>query len=211
MSIRVPAANLAAPNTTNLRAGDRLHRVHDRNYASNAFNPCQGGAARFAPIKDASGQCIASLYAGSSFVAAVYETIFHDVPAKAKLKSVPRGNVQARAHGELEAVRDMKLASLRAADLKKWRMTRGGLIASSPKLYRQTAPWAKAIHDQFTDLDGLVWTSNQCDPDSAYLFFGDRVSAADFTVVVTRDGITDKGFLADVRIAGRRGGIIITQ
>ena len=83
-------------------------------------------------------------------------------------------------------------------------------MASSPKLYHKTAEWAKAIHDQFSDVDGLVWTSNQCDPDDAYLFFGDRVRATDFAVLATRDGSSDKTFLADVRAAGIRGGITIT-
>jgi hypothetical protein len=210
MSIRAPSKTLAAPNITVLAAGTRLHRAHDRNFAANAFNPCQGGATRFAPISDASGTCIGSLYGGSTLEAAIYETIFHDVPAKAKIKTVPKANVHARAHGELESVNDLNLATLRAADLKQWRISRTALIASSPKLYHQTAQWALAIHDQFADVHGLVWTSNQCDPDDAYLFFGDRVAATDFTIITTRDGLTDTSFLADVRAAGRRGGIVIT-
>ncbi len=210
MSIRAPLASLAAPNITILNAGETIHRVHDRNYAANAFNPCRGGATRFAPIKDAAGKCVESLYAGSTLESTIYETIFHDVPARAKVKTVPTRNIKSRAHGKLEVLRDMELATLRGLDLKKWRITRTALIASSPKLYPETAKWAKAIHDQFPDVDGLAWTSNQCDPDNAYLFFGDRVLSANFAVLNARDGLTDSTFMADVRAAGRRGGITIT-
>lgn len=210
MAIRRPAANLSPPHITVLPAGTVLHRIHDRTFAANAFNPCRGGPTRFAPIFDPAGACVPSLYAGGTFEAAAYETIFHDVPAAAPLKTVPMGAVTSRAHGELRVARNLKLATLRTVDLKKWHVTRTSLIASPPTRYAETAAWAQAIHDQFGDVAGLVWTSNQCDPDDAYLFYGDRVAAADLTVAATRDGMTDTGFLADLRAAGLRGGIAIT-
>ena len=210
MSIRKPPAKLASPNVTVLRAGKRLHRVHHSSFAANDFNPCRGGATRFAPIHDAGGRCVPSLYTGSTLEAAIHETIFHDIPARARIKTVPKRNVSSRAHGELELTRDLQLATLRTPDLKKWRIRRTDLIASSPTLYGDTAEWAKAIHDQFSRIHGLVWTSNQCDPDDAHLFFGDRVSSADFTIVSARDGRTDPTFIADVRATGSRDGITIT-
>lgn len=191
------------------RAGTWLHRVHAADRSSNVFNPCRGNPTRFAPILDVHGGCVPSLYAGSTFDAAVHETIFHDVPAQAKRKSVPLSKVMERAHGTLELQRDICLASLREPDLAKWNISRRSLIGSSPKLYPQTAAWAKAVHDQFPDVEGLVWTSNQCDPDDACLFFGDRVRPPDFRVVALRDGRPDSSFLDDVRLAGRRAGITI--
>lgn len=179
-------------------------------FSGNGFNPCQGSPTRFAPISDKNGDCVPSLYAGSTFDCACYETVFHDVPPSAKLKTVPKQNVTTRSHTTLKPGRSLTLANLRAVDLKKWSISRQGLIASSPKLYLQTARWAEHIHRQFPTVDGLCWTSNQCDPDTAYLFFGDRVSEADLVVVTTRDGLHDPSFLADVRSAGLRGGIRIT-
>ena len=79
-----------------------------------------------------------------------------------------------------------------------------------PTLYLDTARWAEAIHHQCPEVEGLLWTSNKCDPDTAYLFFGDRVAATDFDIVAVRDGAADLPFLADVRKAGRRSGITIT-
>ncbi|MDE0456171.1 MAG: hypothetical protein OXI15_02655 [Chromatiales bacterium] len=69
---------------------------------------------------------------------------------------------------------------------------------------------AAAIHRDIPATDGLVWTSNQCDPDDACLFFGDRVHESDFPVVRSRDGASDKSFVKDVRDEGRRRGIALT-
>ena len=115
----------------------------------------------------------------------------------------------SRSHGRIETLRSFTLASLRTTDLVNWNVSRDSLIASSPKLYEQTAAWAKAIHDQFAHVEGLVWTSQQCDPDDAYLFFGDRVSATDCRIVSARDGRADPSLLADVRLAGQPAGITI--
>ncbi|NKC01884.1 MAG: RES domain-containing protein [Pseudomonadales bacterium] len=168
-----------------------------------------GTATRFAPIHDINGNCIPSLYAGSSLEAALFETVFHDVPPKAKLKTVARSRVDVMSHTTLVTNRQIVLAKLRRPDLSKWRVSRRDLIESTAKFYSQTYLWAEAIHHQFPHIDGLVWTSNQCDPDDAYLFYGDRVFESDFTESDTRDGSLDLSFLSDARTAGIRAGITI--
>ena len=210
MSIRIPPSALAEPNLVTLEAGALVHRVHDRNYGAVDFNPCRGSPTRFAPVYDAAGECVPFLYAADTLEAAIHETIFHDVPVAAKRKTVPRTLAQSRAHARLEILRDLRLASLRGPDLKKWRIGRSSLIGASPKLYAETARWASAIHHQFPEVHGLLWASNQCDLDTAYLFFGDRVAPEDFRILNARDGLFDTTFLSDVRQAGRRCGIIIT-
>lgn len=106
-------------------------------------------------------------------------------------------------------LRPLRLANLRAADLLKWNIGRDMLIGSLPKHYGATALWAKAVHDQFDWVHGLIWTSRLCDPHSALLLFGDRVGAADLQVAAVRQG-SDGSFLDDVRGAGNRGSIVIT-
>lgn len=110
----------------------------------------------------------------------------------------PLDRVTASAHAMLGPRRDLRVASLRTPDLATSRVSRDALIGSSPLQYRDTAAWAKAVHDQFPDVEGLVWTSNRCDPDSAWLFFGDRVRPGDFRVVEARDGQRHPAFLFDV-------------
>jgi len=164
---------------------------------------------RFAPIRDAKGHCVPSLYAGSTVEAAIYETVFHDIPLSADRKTVSRDAVEQRNHSALLVGRDLRLASLRAPDLLKWGVRREQLVGSLPTQYERTARWAQAIHRQFEDVDGLIWTSNLCDPDAALLLFGDRLAVADIQIVAMREG-TDGSFLGDVRDAGERGGIRIS-
>ena len=167
------------------------------------------GLPRFATVHDVEGNCVPSLYAADTLEAATCETIFHDIPVTARRKTVPRTLIQSRTHGRLQVRRDLQLVSLRGPDLRRWRISRNSLITPSPSLYRDTARWAEAIHHQFPDVDGLLWTSSQCDPDTAYLFYGDRVAAGDLRIVQARDGLLDVTFLSDVRQAGQRSGISI--
>ena len=206
----MPPASLTAPTISTLKQGDTIHRVHQTTFASASFNPCGGQPTRFAPVQDTAGACVPSLYAGSTLPAAIHETIFHDIPAKAKLKTIPKQDVLIRSHSELQAMRDIELALLTNVTLGAWKIARKDLIESGAKLYVQTVQWAEAIHHQFPNVDGLVWTSRQCDPDLAYLFFGDRVQSSDFKTALTRDGATDKSFLKDVRDEGKHRGITIT-
>ncbi len=210
-SLPPPPDDLEPPNVVVLTAGTALHRIHHRRLAGDSFNPCLGAPTRFAPIRDRGGACVASLYAGSTLEAAIYETIFHDVPvAGAGLLTVPLTQVHDRVHSVLSLQREMRLASLRGPDLRKWGIARARLIGSPPTAYAQTASWAKALHDRFPRIEGLVWTSNQCDPDDAVLFFGDRVAPTDIVVVGTRDGRIDRSLQSDVRAAGARSGISIS-
>ena len=207
-SVPPPPEPLAEPNVVDWAVGVAMHRVHNRNLTGNTFNPCRGGQTRFAPIEDAQGNCVPSLYAGSTLEAAIYETVFHDIPvASHDTKTVPREDLEGRKHTTLLPLRPLRLASLRAPDLRKWGIRRESLIGSLPTRYGQTRLWAMAIHHSF-HVDGLIWTSNQCDPNDAVLLFGDRVGANDLQVVSVRDG-TDGSFVDDVRRAGRRAGIVI--
>ena len=203
-----PPVRLEPPNLVELTEGKLLHRVHAHQFHGNAFNPCQDGPTRFAPIHDDQGACIPTLYAADSVEAAIHETILHDVPLAAARKSVPRHAVEDRRHSTLVVRRTLRLASLRAPDLMKWGLTPATLIGAMPTQYQRTARWAKAVHEQFAAVDGLIWTSNLCDPDSALLFFGDRVNVADLMVTGVRHG-SDGSFLVDARKAAKRANILI--
>ena len=204
-----PPTRLKEPNICVLADGTVVHRVHTPEFPGDAFNPCEGGPSRFAPIQNKRRECVPSLYAATSVEAAIYETLFHDIPLQARRKTIPRTKVEDRKHTTLQLRRNLRLVSLRAPALLKWKVA-SALVWGPPKQYGATALWAKAIHDQFHDVQGLIWTSRRYDPHSAMLFFGDRTAEADLQIVSVRDG-GDASFLRDVRKAGDQAGFVITQ
>ncbi|MGJ3263581.1 MAG: RES family NAD+ phosphorylase [Salinarimonas sp.] len=205
-----PPPDLDPPNTVSLPSGTRLHRVHLSRFGGAAFNPCLGRPTRFAPITDAEGRCVPSLYAATSLQAAIFESVFHDVPVAAPFKTVPVEEATARSHSLLVTRRPLLLAELRAPDLAKWGMAHRELVSAPASDYERTARWAEALHNRFPDLDGLVWTSNRCDPDRATLLFGDRVDELALECLASRDAADDESLLAAIREAGARAGIVLT-
>ena len=213
ISVPKPPADFQNPQTIELQAGEEIVRVHSDAFAANSFNPCGGSETRFAPIHNAEGECIASLYAASNLIAGIYETIFHDAPVMPgpTSYSIPKQNIVDREYSVLTLERRLTLLSLRAPDLRNFGLKRLELIEAPAEFYEDTARWAKAFHEALPDIDGLVWTSRQCDPESCYLFFGDRVRSEDFEVAETHhvmDG--DQHFLDQIRSAGMRAGIKIS-
>ena len=75
--------------------------------------------------------------------------------------------------------------------------------------YNQTALWAKAIHAADTSLDGLIWTSRQCNPERCVVLFGDRIDEAAFEVLDRREVAGDPALLLELHAFGRRAGISI--
>ena len=61
-----------------------VERVHQRTRDAARFNPCHGARTRFAPIRDEDGSCVPSFYGADTLEAAIYETVFHDVPVTTK-------------------------------------------------------------------------------------------------------------------------------
>jgi hypothetical protein len=210
LNVPPPPSPLAPINIFNLAPGTPLHRIHSSSYRGNQFNPCQGSRTRFAPIYDPPGTCVPTIYAAETLEAAVFETVFHDVPANASVKVVALTKVLSRSHSIIETAHPLRLAQLFAPDLKALGITRQELTEALPAHYADTARWAAAFHAARTDINGLVWTSNQCDPQRAYVLFGDRISASDLRVTSRRDAATDASLVSDVRDFGKRAGITLT-
>lgn len=227
-----PPDLLTDPNIEEISPGAALHRVHLARLAGGDFNPCLGAQTRFAPIVDRQGVCVPSLYAGQTLESAIFETVFHDVPmvlaavdgegravdeggAVRAFLSVPLSSVMVRAHSVLEVRRPLRMAALRGPDLLRWGVRREEVVLAPAAHYAETALWARKIHHDFPAVDGLVWTSNQCDPASAYVFFGDRVSSGepsgDLRLVATRRAAGSDDLLEDIRTAGARAGILLAM
>ena len=208
--VPIPPKRLEQPNVVELGTGKVIHRIHKREYQGNHFNPCKGGKTRFAPLYDQNQNCIPTLYAADTVEAAIFETILHDVPLESDFKTIPLNIRQLYQHTELLLCRSLKVASMRAPDLMKWEVRSTFLIGCAARYYGYTVQWAESIHRQFQELDGLLWTSNLCDPDTALLLFGDRVASSELRVERIRGG-TDDSFISEVRSAAQRANIVITM
>lgn len=180
MSVPDPRRPLVPPpNVYPLPSGTVLHRVWHERYPGNALNPGRGAPTRFAPIADAAGIAIPTLYAGSTRESAFHERIFHDVPLAGVWRHVHVQQLNGLMCGAFTTTRDLKLAALFRPDLALWELSREQLVHTEANQYTLTARWAEAIYREYPNIDGLVWTSHRCDPDLAYVFFGGRITSND--------------------------------
>jgi hypothetical protein len=168
-----------------------------------------GQPTRFAPFTDAAGACVPTLYAATSREAAAFESIFHDIEPTARFKTIRLDVVELRSVSRISLNRDLLVARLFAPDLKAWGLSRGELIETPKSTYDRTVLWGQAIHHARPDIDGLIWTSRQCDPDRCMILFEDRVGEADFEVLDSVEVGADAGLLLELRGFGQRAGITI--
>ncbi|WP_312884891.1 RES domain-containing protein [Rhizobium laguerreae] len=141
--------------------------------------------------------------------AAAFESIFHDIEPAAAFKTVRLAVVEARTVSVIAPKRDLRLASLFAPDLKAWKLNRTDLIETPKTTYGETVLWAEAIHRTRADVDGLIWTSRQCDPEQCIILFEDRLAEDRLDVVQSIDAGADADLLLELRDYGRRAGITI--
>jgi hypothetical protein len=204
-----PPTTFTAVHRIKLTPGTDLHRIHNSSFASNSFNPCQGRPSRFAPLIRPDGTCIPTMYAATNLECAVHETVFHEIQHDAKYKSIGYREIENLDYSIVRPRRDLLLASLFEPDLNRLQLTRRQLIDTFAADYEATAKWAIALHDSFSDIDGLVWTSRRCDPERAFLLFGDRMST-DLLDIVHRARICEtNALLLQIRNFADRANILI--
>ncbi|MBI2376464.1 MAG: RES family NAD+ phosphorylase [Deltaproteobacteria bacterium] len=192
-----------------LKASSAIHRIHDARFDANAFNPGIGSRTRFAPLRPATGTPIPHLYGAHGYECAAHETVFHEIQYDAVHKAVAKSKIDPLMLSSLRLRRDLSLASLFQPDLHAWRIERSQLIDTFATAYADTVEWALAIHAAHR-VDGLIWTSRRCDPATALILFGDRVSPDDFDVL-SSDRITASNDLLDQLLQfGARADITIT-
>lgn len=154
-----------------------IHRIHLNLYAAAQFNPGFEGNARFSPIKNANGASIPTLYGGTTFDCAAMETVFHDVPFAAGLKTYDKVKLAGQVYSQVSPRHDLVLADLSVTALRKLGIKRNQIIDTEKDLYPATRLWAEAIHAQCRDIQGLCWISRQDDRALAVMLFGDRIPA----------------------------------
>lgn len=193
----------------NLPRGTALHRIHDRRFAGNTFNPGLGNS-RFAPFS-VGGASVPTSYAASSLECAIFESIFHDIEPNATFKSVPFSKIELLDYSILELDRDLPLASLFVPDLMSWSIARNQLIDTPRSLYARTRLWSVPIHEASQRPHGMVWTSRAFDQEKAMILFGTRVTSQDIKVVSTVKVTTDERCYRTVQQQSARANILIAR
>ena len=158
-----------------LGAGSAIYRVAGSSRPANEFNPGIGAPTRFAFFGDPP---VPALYAAQSEVAAVCETMLHDIPATGG--SLLPHAYRTRLAAKLTVALDLRLASLMGTGLRTLRIEARDITDSDPTTYPETVRWAEAAHR--AGFDGLAWMSKRCNTDRAYVLFGDRVTPDDLPI-----------------------------
>ena len=163
-------------------------RVYSIKDGMHAPNPGVGNT-RFAPFGDASGRPVPTLYLAQSLPAALLETVFHNVPARALCGSlrptITGRDLLGRSHVRISAPRDLALLDLRDNALARLGIPRVGVVSSEAEHYPCTRRVAQLMHGVAgppRPFDGLVWHSrlaevNDLDPVEVAVVFCDRVPA----------------------------------
>lgn len=164
------------PQTEALAAGQQLFRVYSNRVPSPvSFNPGFGNGGRFHFFGD---PYIPVLYAAETQIAAVCETILHEVPKVGGV--VEYEDYRTSVMAEIEPVRELKLASFLGTGLRTLGIGAINLTDTTSYHYPRTVAWAEAAHA--AGFDGVAWMSGRENSSKAYMFFGDRVSENDLEV-----------------------------
>lgn len=187
-----------------LVAGTRLHRLHDASFPGDAFNPCRGGRQRFSPLFDAAGRCVPSLYAATTFDAAVYETIAHGVDLRDPFRHVRREALDDRCHSELVCAGELLLAPLFRPEVEALGHAHEALFAPRVSAYADCLDIAARLHAESPRAQGLIWSSVRDDGGFCVRLFGDRVAAGQLRLDGTRTATDAPELVEDVRRALER-------
>lgn len=192
-----------------VQSSTSLYRVHDERFDGNAFNPCMGGATRFTHLNDEDGTCVPTSYAATTLDGAAFETVFRGIPNK--YQAVPRQLLDDRTISLLRTKRALKLVALFSPELKAWGLDPREVFAPSEQVYAFCRALGHLCWRDNPTADGLIWSSVQDSGAHAMLLFGDRMDADDLDIVSARCVRTDPTALADLEIAGSRGGWVISK
>ncbi|GAA1134272.1 RES family NAD+ phosphorylase [Arthrobacter flavus] len=168
--------NPFSPQTEMLAAGQPLFRVYSNRVPSPvSFNPGFGSGGRFHFFGD---PLIPVLYAAETQIAAVCETILHEVPKKGGY--VEHEDYRTSVMAEIQPASELRLASFLGTGLRTLGIGAVNLTDTTSSHYPRTVKWAEAAHA--AGFDGVAWMSGRENSSKAYMFFGDRVSESDLEV-----------------------------
>jgi RES domain-containing protein len=162
-------------------SGSELWRVHKLKRRPSEFNPGLD-RGRFHPFPGLDGKPVPTLYAAATWEGAVCETVFRDVPLRGPDRRKARAELEIRALSLVRLTREVSFIDLRTLGLRRLQLHRRELIDTEADQYLRTARWARAFHQAAPVAAGLVWIARLADP-PAMMFFGDRVTEKDFSII----------------------------
>ncbi|QSR33015.1 hypothetical protein CFI00_21420 [Nocardioides sp. S5] len=173
---------LARPVPESLTAGTRLWRIHPAAHYppsgrteddGTLFNPGLGDPTRFAPLRDAYGSMVPTMYLGGSRRGALFETFLHDQMPGSVVDSAKWSEHLLTA---LQLEVDIEVVSLHGHGLRSLGLYAADITHTYPSGYTLATRWATWMHEH-TTAAGLTWTSHQDDDERAYVLWGDRLPA----------------------------------
>ncbi|MFY9821711.1 MAG: RES family NAD+ phosphorylase [Thermoanaerobaculia bacterium] len=162
-------------------SGTDLWRVHKIKRRPAEFNPGLD-RGRFHPFQGSDGTPVSTLYAAATWEGAICETLFRDVPLRGSDRRKARAELEIRAMSRVRLAREVSLIDLRTLGLRRIQLHRRELIDTEADQYPRTARWARALYQAAPAAAGLLWIARLADP-PAMVFFGDRVTEKDFSVL----------------------------
>lgn len=189
--------------------GTRLFRNHHRDFGGATFNPCRGGATRFAPLLTPAGTCIPTFYAATTFDGAAYETMFRDPPSK--YGGYRRQLLEDRGVSVIAPLRTLRLVGLFTPELRRLGVPPEEMFQAHDSVYPFCRALAEMAWQDNPDADGIVWSPVRDSAARAMLLFGDRLSPADFSVESVRLVETDPTLLDELTETAARCGSFIAR
>lgn len=176
----LPENDLPPIPVTTVEAGRPYYRCYDGTWGYDEPNPGFGDA-RFSPFDSVVGDRVATLYLGESDIAALLETVFHDVHHLAG-RLVYERSLQVTLLANVTTPADLSLADLRDPILDSLSLDRLQLVSSPSEHYPCTRRVARRIHEvgaAGAPVDGILWNSRQAElngvgPTEVAVVFADR-------------------------------------
>lgn len=171
-----PAQDLTCPNPRGCRvlrdpegfgvvsipAGTPLFRVHDSVWGYDEANPGFGDA-RFSPIDDpVSAARLPSTYLAGSALAALLETVFHEVHQTSS-RTIYEHELRGQLLAHVRLPSSAELVDLRDPELVRLGYGRDQVTSSSAEHYPCTRRLARALLAAHPRADGLLWHSRQAE------------------------------------------------
>ena len=154
---------------------------------------------------------VPTMYAATSVLAALMETVLHDapVPSAGFIQTLEPAK-DTRRIARLQTTTPLKLADLSTVGLRRLGVSRSDVVDSDKTHYAVTRQLATWIYANCPDAQGLAWTSRQDDSAQAVVLFEPRLAAGALAVVEQdADFFSGPHHAALIELVGRLGASLI--